>query len=296
MKLEIRNVSKSFKDVKALDNVSLNFETGTIYGLLGRNGAGKSTLMNIITGRLVADSGTVTLDGEPVSEHDEQLSRIFMVGEENFYPDDMKVKHALLWTSRYYPSFDRSKADALAERFELDQDKKISKLSTGYRSLFKNIVALSVDVPFILLDEPVLGLDANHRDLFYKLLVRTYAESETPKAVVVSTHLIEEAEHLVENVAIIKEGRMLLQEPVEDLLACSCSVSGPAASVDAVARKFDPIGGDQVGNIRVAYFAQKLDPAELPEDVSLGPVDLQRLFIELTNGVSDRTTHKGARL
>lgn len=283
MKLEIRGVSKNFKDVKALDQVSLTFETGKIYGLLGRNGAGKSTLMNILTGRVVPDEGTITMDGEPVLEHDEQLSRLFMMGEENFYPEDMKVQQAFLWTSRFYDSFDMDKAQRLAKRFGLDIRKRITKLSTGYKSIFKNVIALALDVPFILLDEPVLGLDANHRDLFYKLLLQNFAETDTPKAIIISTHLIEEIATLVENVAIIKNGQLLMQEPVESLLAESCSLTGPADAINLLIPRYKVLGSEQVGWTKTIYLAQRVDASQLPEGVVLDSVDLQKLFIELTN-------------
>lgn len=283
MKLEIRGVSKNFKDVKALDQVSLTFETGKIYGLLGRNGAGKSTLMNILTGRVVPDEGTITMDGEPVLEHDEQLSRLFMMGEENFYPEDMKVQQAFFWTSRFYDSFDMDKAQRLAKRFGLDIRKRITKLSTGYKSIFKNVIALALDVPFILLDEPVLGLDANHRDLFYKLLLQNFAETDTPKAIIISTHLIEEIATLVENVAIIKNGQLLMQEPVESLLAESCSLTGPADAINLLIPRYKVLGSEQVGWTKTIYLSQRVDVSQLPEGVVLDSVDLQKLFIELTN-------------
>ncbi len=283
MRLEIQGVSKSFKEVKALDQVSLMFETGGIYGLLGRNGAGKSTLMNILTGRVVPDAGLVTIDGEPVLEHDEQLSRMFMMGEENFYPEDMKVQQAFVWTGRFYDSFDMDKAQQLAKRFGLDVRQRIVKLSTGYKSIFKDIVALSLNVPFILLDEPVLGLDANHRDLFYKLLLQDFAESENPKAIIISTHLIEEIANMVENVAIIKNGRLLLQEPVETLLSKVCSVTGPVETINVLMSRYKAFGSEQVGGAKTIYLAQRLDASQLPDGVVVDSVDLQKLFIELTN-------------
>ncbi|MDY4611229.1 MAG: ABC transporter ATP-binding protein [Sphaerochaetaceae bacterium] len=283
MKLEIRGVSKTFKEVKALDQVSLTFETGGIYGLLGRNGAGKSTLMNILTGRVVPDEGAITIDGEPVLEHDGQLSRLFMMGEENFYPEDMKVQQAFVWTGRFYDGFDLEKAQRLSKRFGLDVRQRIVKLSTGYKSIFKNIIALSLDVPFILLDEPVLGLDANHRDLFYKLLLQDFSEGNTPKAIIISTHLIEEIANLVENVAIIKDGRLLMQEAVETLLADACSVTGPAETVNSLTSMYKVLGSEQVGGTKTIYLAQRVDASQLPGGVVVDSVDLQKLFIELTN-------------
>ena len=175
MAIEFQHISKRFADTRALEDVSLTFEEGKIYGLLGNNGAGKSTLLNILSGRLCPDSGTVAVDGAPAGS-DAALGKLFLVGEKNLYPDDMKVKRALDTAAVFYPDFDRSYAESLAKQFELPLNKKINGLSTGYGSIFRLILGLSVNTPYVLFDEPVLGLDAQHRDLFYKLLVQKYAE------------------------------------------------------------------------------------------------------------------------
>ena len=207
MAIEFQHISKRFADTRALEDVSLTFEEGKIYGLLGNNGAGKSTLLNILTGRLCPDSGTVAVDG------DAALGKLFLVGEKNLYPDDMKVKRALDTAAVFYPDFDRSYAESLAKQFELPLNKKINGLSTGYGSIFRLILGLSVNTPYVLFDEPVLGLDAQHRDLFYKLLVQKYAEH--PCTMVVSTHLIADVEKVLDEVLFIDRGQILLQSSVD---------------------------------------------------------------------------------
>ena len=102
MAIEFQHISKRFADTRALEDVSLTFEEGKIYGLLGNNGAGKSTLLNILSGRLCPDSGTVTVDGAPAGS-DAALGKLFLVGEKNLYPDDMKVKRALDTAAVFYP-------------------------------------------------------------------------------------------------------------------------------------------------------------------------------------------------
>ena len=99
-----------------------------------------------------------------------------MMGEKNFYPDNMKIKEIFRWTKEFYPEFDTEYAMKLAEVFDLNLNKNVKSLSTGYNSIYKVIIALSVNTPYVLLDEPVLGLDANHRDLFYKLLIEKYSK------------------------------------------------------------------------------------------------------------------------
>ena len=172
-RIEVKGISKSFGDTVALDNVSVNFESGKIYGLLGRNGAGKSTLLNIISNRLFADAGTVFVDGEPAIENDRAESKLYLMSEKNYYPEEMKVKEVLKWTKEFYGDyFDMESAESMAEIFKLDLNKKTSKLSTGYKSIYKVVTALNLNTPYLFLDEPVLGLDANHRDLFYDLLLK----------------------------------------------------------------------------------------------------------------------------
>ena len=111
-----------------------------------------------------------------------------------------------------------------AQKFKLDTKKKVKGLSTGYSSIFKIIVALSVNAPYTLYDEPILGLDANHRDLFYKVLLENYEQS--PKTIVISTHLIEEVANIIEDIIIIKDGKVLKNEPCHQLLSSGYTISG----------------------------------------------------------------------
>ena len=153
MSIEITGVSKSFGPVAALKDVSLSIAEGKIYGLLGRNGAGKSTLLNIITNRLFADSGTVLIDGEPAAENDRALGKVYLMSEKHLYPEGMKVANVLKWSRHFYPDFDMDFALTLAEKFGLNLNKKVKALSREYSSILKIIVSLSVNVPYVLLDE-----------------------------------------------------------------------------------------------------------------------------------------------
>lgn len=278
--IEVKDLSKDFGDVHALSHVDLCFEENTIYGLLGRNGAGKSTLLNIINNRLFPSSGSVTFDGTPVTENAKNLSQFYLANEDNLYPEGMKVKDAFLWSKEFYPGFDTNYAYKLCGLFELSPKKKIKKLSTGYRSIFRNIVALSVNVPFVFLDEPVLGLDAYHRELFYKTLIEKYAEN--PFTAVISTHLIEEVAGVLEKVIIIKEGAIIRDTSAEKLLQAGYCISGPANLVDSYVKRRDLIGYDVLGGLKTAYIIGKPDES-IPEGLEVGTMDLQKLFIQLTS-------------
>lgn len=282
MAIQLQNISKSFGQVQALKGVSAVFEEERIYGLLGRNGAGKSTLLNILTNRMFPDEGTVLVDGENGRENDQAQSKIFLMSEAVLHPEAMRVSGAFRWARAFYPGFDEKYAGRLLEDFGLSPRSKISGLSTGYRSIFKLILALSVNVPYVLLDEPVLGLDANHRELFYKRLLEKYAQS--PFTVVLSTHLIEEVANLVEDVVIIKEGEVLRQQAREELLAGGYTVTGGAAAVESYIQGKKLLGLDALGGLRTAYVLGVPEKdGEAARDLEFGPMDLQKLFIQLTN-------------
>ncbi len=279
--IEIKNITKSFGNTVALDNVSLSLEKNKIYGLLGRNGAGKTTLLKLITNKLFPTEGEIMIEGDNVIENDKPLSKIYFMSEKNFYPDSMTVKGAFKWSKEFYPNFDENYALGLCEKFSLKISKKIKSLSTGYQSIFKIIVALSCNTPVILLDEPVLGLDANHRDLFYKELLQNY--SEKPRTIVISTHLIEEAADIIEDVIVIKNGKVIMQDSVEKVLSKGYSVSGTATAIDKFIAGKNVLGLDTLGGLKTAYLMEKIDQSTIPDGLEVSKLDLQKLFIHMTN-------------
>lgn len=282
MAIEIKNVTKCFGKTVALHDVSLRLEAGHIYGLLGNNGAGKTTLLRIITNRLYPDAGQVALDGVDMADCDAALGKVFMMGEENLYPDGMRVKQAFALTKGFYPDFDCAYAEELAARFGLDTRKKITSLSTGYASIFRLIVALSVNAPYLLLDEPVLGLDAQHRDMFYRFLIEKAATRAC--TVVISTHLIAEVANLIEHVCIIRNGQILQDAPAEALLTGLYTVTGPAAAVDAYTAGENVLSVNTLGGLKTACVqGTPGDARALPAGLELGSMNLQDYFIGLMN-------------
>ena len=285
--IKISHVTKRFKDVTALDDVSLCFEEGKIYGLLGRNGAGKSTLLNLIASYIRQDEGSITINGETNRENDKVLQKVYLMSEKSYYPEAMRVKNVFKWTREFNPAFDIERAHHLAGLFELPLNSKIKALSTGYASIFKVIIALSFDLPYIFLDEPILGLDANHRELFYRLLLEWYAEK--PRTFVLSTHLIEEVASLIEEVVIIKNGRVLSAQSCESLLESGYTVSGSAAEVDRFIQGKQVIGTDSLGALKVAYIMEPKGASEVPDTLQLSRLDLQKLFVRLTGASAQET-------
>lgn len=279
--IQINEVTKTFGDTVALNQVTLNFEPHKIYGLLGRNGAGKSTLMNIITNRLFADSGTVTIDGRSSVENDMSQGLIYLMSEKNLYPESMTCNEAFKWTKQFYKDFNLDYALNLAKQFKLNSKKKIRSLSTGYSSIFKIITALSVNTPYVLFDEPVLGLDANHREIFYRLLIEKYSNDSF--TAIISTHLIEEVANLLEHVMIIKNGQILVNESCETLLSKGYAVTGTITQVDAFIADKEVIGADVLGGLKTATIIGSINKQLLPAGIEITNLDLQKLFIKLTN-------------
>ena len=277
MSIEIKNVSKRFGETEALKDVSMTFESGKIYGLLGNNGAGKSTLMNLISGRMFPTAGELLVDGERATENDRALGRLFLMSDANLFPEDMRVKTAFDWAARFYPGFDGAEAVELAERFDLNQKSKINKLSTGYGSIFKLVLALAANTPYLLLDEPVLGLDAQHREMFYKLLLEKYAANNC--TVVFSTHLIYEAAYMVERAVILRKGRVLKDAPVEELTAGAFTVSGPAEIVDAYLAGRPVLNETAIGGLKTA--AVEGATGNVPAGLEITGLNLQDYFIAL---------------
>ena len=277
----ISNVTKNFKTVRALNDVSLKLNQNKIYGLLGRNGAGKTTLLNVISNRIFASEGTVTINGESNVENDKVLSQIYFMSEKTYYPETMKIREIYKFAKSFNNAFDEDKALNLSKLFDLDVTKKVKALSTGYHSVFKLVMALSFDIPFIFMDEPVLGLDAYHRELFYKLLLENYADN--PKTFILSTHLIEEVSKIIEEVIIIKDGEIIKQADCEELLRSGYCVSGKAIDIDNFIQGKDVIGVDTIGGLKSAQVIGNSKEALETENLEVTKLDLQKLFIKLTN-------------
>ncbi|HBL68904.1 MAG TPA: hypothetical protein DDZ70_09410 [Firmicutes bacterium] len=158
-------------------------------------------------------------------------------------------------------------------------------MSTGYSSIMKLILAMASNAPVIIFDEPVLGLDANHRDLFYHELMARY--NEHPQTIIISTHLIDEIADVLEEAIIIKDGRLVLHQPVEQLLQSAYTVSGADAKVDQFIKNRKVIHQETLGRLKSAAVYEQLnsqirrDAEALGLDISGAP--LQKLFIYLTN-------------
>ena len=205
-------------------------EEHKIYGLLGRNGAGKTTLLNLFAGQITSSSGSVSIFGEHVFENSKAMQNICFVRVKEEAQLSFKVKEIFKMCSMFYKNWDGKYAEELANKFQLNMTVKYHKLSHGMQTVVGIIQGLASRAPITIFDEPTTGLDAAHRELFYSLLLEDYGEY--PRTIILSTHLVEEVTHVIEDVIIIKEGRLVVQSLVEDLLQQVQIISGQKDKVD----------------------------------------------------------------
>lgn len=276
MKLSCHNLTRKFGDTTALNGVNLCLDEAKIYGLLGRNGAGKTTLLRLITNYIQPTEGSITLDEQNVWENEKAQHQIFLVTETSYFAE-MNAHKLIQLMSEIYPSFDKQQCLDYAKRFELDLNKKYTALSTGYKSVLRAVLSLSVHTPFLFLDEPTLGMDAFHRELFYKLLIESYSES--PSCILLSTHLISEVEGLLENVIILDHGKVLIDESSEQLLAQGYCVSGRISDVDDYCSGKNVIGSSVVGGLKTTAVLGERE--QVPDTLEVTGLSLQQLFVQL---------------
>lgn len=280
MTLTIRNISKKYRQQIALHNISCDIKPETIYGLLGRNGAGKSTLLNIIAHRINANAGEVCIDGDNVWTMQFARQQLFLTSEDTWFDPNMKVHKIMSAYYDFYDEFDMDFCHDLLRVFEVNTRKRFQSLSTGYRSIVKLIIALCMPMPYIFLDEPVLGLDANHRLLFNKKLLEAY--ERRPRSFVISTHMIEEIAYLLEEVIIVDKGEVLQQSSLETLLQSGHVVSGQANLVDEFIQNLNILNTEYLGTLKQVSVVGDL-PDVIPPGISVTPLTLQTYFVHLTN-------------
>lgn len=279
-----KGIVKKYGKKEVLHGVDLKLESGKIYGLIGRNGAGKTTLLSILTSQNPATSGEVTFDGQPVWENPEVLRHLCFSRElsplTGSNANSMKVKEYLRIASTFFPYWDKEMEKRLVEEFELDVKKKISKLSKGMLSMVTIVVALASKAEFTFLDEPVAGLDVVARERFYELLLEEF--TQTGRTFVVSTHIIEEAAEVLEEVIIVDHGKILIKENTQDLLDRSFHISGHEDEVDRAIEGMEVHHEEHLG--RSKGVTVLLKPGQkIPEgyDVSIQKLSLQKVFVAL---------------
>ncbi|MGA1835665.1 ABC transporter ATP-binding protein [Herbiconiux sp. 11R-BC] len=282
--VEVQNLSKHFKNVKAVDDVTFCVEENTIYGLLGRNGAGKTTVMQLLTGQDFASGGSIRVFGESPVENARVLQNISFIKESQKYPDEFQPKHVFRSAPWFFPNWDAAFAERLIDDFRLPLNRRIKKLSRGQLSAIGVIVGLASRAPLTFFDEPYLGLDAVARQIFYDRLLEDYGEH--PRTVILSTHLIDEVSNLLEHVLVIDEGRIIIDEEAEALRGSATTVVGTRAAVDAFTAPREVLHSEYLGGL-ASVTVGRLSPGERVEaaeaGLELSPVSLQQLVVRRTN-------------
>ena len=225
--IELKNVSKKYKNKVALSDCNLQIPRGQIIGLFGANGAGKTTLMKCIMGFLKYD-GEITLDDEKISQKNiYKLS--YATGDHSFFPTITADDHKLFYKMQF-PLFNEKRYEALMEFFELPTRKKISEFSLGMQNQFEVVLAISQGADFVFMDEPFAGNDVFNREDFYEVLVSVLNKDET---VVISTHLIEEIADYIDRAILIRKS-----EIIDDLSVKEIEASGRSL-IEIVKEKYD---------------------------------------------------------
>ena len=284
MSLHCEHIVKTYSGKDVLREVTLDIQPGKIYGLIGRNGAGKTTLLSILTAQNPVTRGSVTLDGEPVWENRRSLEKLCFSRELNATAESglssMKAKEYLRIASTYYENWDRELEERLVKLFNLNLKKKFAKMNKGMLSMVTIVVALCSKAPYTFLDEPVAGLDEVARGQVYKLLLEEYASSG--RTFVVSTHIIEEAADVLEEVIILHEGRVLIEADTQAFVDSAVHVSGKIEEVDAATAGLEVHQPETVGRSKgVTVFLKPGERVDESRDVSVQPVNLQRAFVAL---------------
>ena len=258
--LKAEGLCKSYGTHQVLHNLDLELLPGKIYGLIGRNGAGKTTLLGILTAQNTKDSGSVTYDGEPVWENQRALDHICFSRE--LQPtlfsgqNNLKVRHYLRSAAIFYPNWDGEYAQRLLEEFKLEPKKKICQLSKGQMSMVM-------------------------RERFYQLLLEDFAQ--TGRTFVVSTHIIEEAASVFEQVIILDQGRIVENAPTDELVEQFRYLSGRDDVVDQACAGLEVLSVRQMGRRKTAAVrgsAAQLKAAQ-EADVDVSPMNLQNVFVAL---------------
>ncbi|MGN0429963.1 MAG: ABC transporter ATP-binding protein [Acetatifactor sp.] len=282
--LECSAITKRFGKKEVLKGIDLTIEPGKIYGLVGRNGVGKTTLLSVMTAQAASNEGTVTYDGQPVWENRDALDHLCFSRELNtmtsFGPNNQKIKEYFRLAALYYPNWDQAYADELMKRFGINTKQIVCKMSKGMLSMVTITIGLASKADITILDEPVAGLDVVAREDFYKELLEE--QGRTGRTFIISTHIIEEAADLFEEVIIMKDGKVFLQENTVDLLERAAHVTGLEEEVDRVTEGLAVYHEEKMGRSKGVTVLLK-EGQTLPRsgEVTIQPISLQNLFVAL---------------
>jgi len=279
--IELTSLFKSFDQQTVLCDLNWRIESGSVIGLLGRNGAGKSTLLECTLGLRDIDRGSNLLFGESAQKLSQaSQENIGYVPQQSDLFEWFTAQQMLDYFKSFYPRWSQSKVDGLMSRWDIPGNRLISKLSVGQKQRLSIIRALAHEPALLILDEPVASLDPSGRRDFLRELINDVIDRET--TVIFSTHILSDLERIAMEVAFLNEGRIKLQEPLDNLLENTVRIIGDTVNLPQFSRE---LSRKKINEQQSSLLVQ-LNPDELKlaqqSALTLDAVGLEDLFIELT--------------
>lgn len=210
--LETKGLTKSYQGKLALDHVDLSIKPGVIVGLLGSNGSGKTTLLKLLNGLLTPTEGSIQIHGKPVGV--ETKARVAYLPERTYLRNRSKVQEMIDYFSDFYKDFNRQRAFDMLERLEISPRDSLRTMSKGTREKVQLILVMSREADLYLLDEPIGGVDPAGREYILNTIISNY---NPDASILMSTHLISDVENYLDEVILIRDGRILLHKWAEEI-------------------------------------------------------------------------------
>ena len=284
--LEMKNVTKTFGDFKALDNLTMTIPQGAVYGLVGPNGAGKSTAIRHLTGIYRPDSGSITLEGLPIYENPKVKSVIGYIPDDIFYFSSATMEEMRKFYKSMYPQFDDALFERLYEAFDLPKKTPIRRFSKGMQKQAAFHLTLACRPEVLILDEPVDGLDPVMRRQVMGLILSDVAEHGT--TVLISSHNLRELEDVCDHVGIMDHGKMLLERSLADMQGSTVKVQ-LVGEIPAGLEVLHETASGRLKTLIVRGSAEEVTQkitAETPAYFDVLPLSLEEIFIYELGGVN----------
>jgi ABC-2 type transport system ATP-binding protein len=267
--IEARGLRKAFGTTVALDGINLRVDEGRILGVIGPNGAGKTTALNAILGLTPYQGELKVLGRDPWTERDQLMRDVCFIADVAVLPRWMRVSQALDYVAGVHPRFDRAKAEGFLAKTDIKRTSKIRELSKGMVTQLHLALVMAIDAKLLVLDEPTLGLDILYRKQFYDSLLNDYFDRS--RTIVVTTHQVEDVQHVLTDLMFINRGRIVLECSMDDFESRYVEVTVHPERV-AAARDLKPIHVRQVFGRSILLFDLKLAGVDRQRVAALGDV------------------------